>query len=116
MKRKALALTAAVGLALFMQASAAQAGGGHGWHGGHHGHCNGGGSGWYGHGYYGHSNNDAAIVAATLFGTAAVINAFSPRYYGPPPAPAYYPPPPPVYYPAPPPVPYYPRPHYYRPY
>jgi hypothetical protein len=118
MKKRVWALTA-VGLALAIQASTAHAGG---WHGGHS-NCGG-----YGNSYYGHVSNDAAIIAATLFGTAAVVDAFTaPRYsappvaYYPPPPPAYYPPPPVVYYPAPPvayyppPPGYYPRPYYYPP-
>jgi len=121
MKKRGLALTA-VGLTLLMQASVANAGG---WHGGYGGH----GNHYYSH-HYGHSSNDAAIVAAALFGTAALVNAFAaPRYYSapppayyPPPPPAYSPPPPAAYYPPPPvayypppPVVYYPRGYYYRP-
>ena len=122
MKKVAWALTAA-GLALSMLASTVHAGG---WHG-HHGHGCGGGCGSF---YYGNSSSDAAIVAAALFGTAALVNAFTvPRYSAPPPA-AYYPPPPPAYYPPtpvvylppppvvyypPPPPGYYPRAYYYAP-
>jgi len=113
MKKHAWALTA-LGLALSLPPSAAYAGGWHGYKG--HGNCGG-----YSSYYYGHSSNDAAIVAATLFGTAALVNALTVPRYSPPPV-VYYPPPPAVayypapvaYYPPPPPV-YYPR-VYYRPY
>src|SRR5512139_1836320 len=112
MKRLSLALST-VGFAVLLNSTAAYAGG---WH------C--------GRGYYGGGSDTAAIVAASLFGTAALVNAFNPapRYVAPPPpAVVYVPPPPPavVYVPAPPPA-YYPppgayyypapRPYYYRPY
>ena len=108
MKKRAWAVTA-VGLAFSMQASIAHAGGWHGYHG--HGNC--GGHAGYGNFYYGNSSSDAAIIAATLFGTAAVVNAFAAPQFAPPPV-AYYPPPPVVYY-APPPVVYYPAPVAYYP-
>jgi hypothetical protein len=127
MKKTGLMLSA-VCLALLLGAPAAHAGG---WHGSGHGNWGGHGR-WYGYPYYGHVSNDAAIVAAALFGTAALVGAFNaPRYYAPPsayyppppayyppPPPAYYPPPPPAYYPPPPPPPYYypRRGYYYRPY
>jgi hypothetical protein len=111
MKKRVRAVTAA-GLALLLQSSTAHAGGWHGYHG--HGNC----GGYYG---YGHSSSDAAIIAATLFGTAAVVNALAAPQYAPPPV-AYYPPPPVVYYSpppvvyyAPPPVVYYPAPVAYYP-
>jgi hypothetical protein len=108
MNKRAWAV-AAVGLAFSTQASIAHAGGWHGYHG--RGNC--GGYAGYGNVYYGNYSSDAAIIAATLFGTAAVINAFTTPRYSPPPV-AYYPPPPAVYY-APPPVVYYPAPVAYYP-
>ena len=113
MKRLGLALST-VGLAVLLSSSAAYAGG---WH------CGRGYNGWYGGG-----SDTAAIVAASLFGTAALVNAVNPapRYVAPPPAVVYVPAPPPavVYVPTPPPA-YYPPPGayyypaprpYYRPY
>ena len=76
MNKKAWAVTA-IGLAFSMQTSTAHAGGWHGYHG--HGNC--GGYAGYGNYYYGHSSSDAAIIAATLFGTAAVVNAFTAPQY-----------------------------------
>ena len=105
MKKIAWAVSA-VSLSLLMQTSPALAGG---WHG-HHGHSYGG---YHGNYYHGNSSSDAAIIAATLFGTAAVVSAFTAPQYAPPPV-AYYPPPPVVYY-APPPVVYYPAPVAYYP-
>ncbi len=118
MKKIFLAM-AAVSMALFLQASAAQAGGwsGHGGHGSWGGHGRWGGHHGYSHGYYGHGySNGAAIalgVTGALFGAAALVDAFSPHYYYSPPAPVYYGPPPAYYYY--PPVPYYAPPGYYYP-
>jgi len=102
MKRWGSALSA-VGFVVLLSSTAAYAGG---WH------C--------GRGYYNGGSDTAAIVAASLFGTAALVNAFNPapRYVAPPPPAVVYAPPPPavVYVPAPPPV-YYPPPgaYYYPP-